>query len=108
MAEVIDVVDDAFEREVLQASGPVLVDFHRSGCAPCRAIAPAIEELAVKYEAKLKIVRVDVAKAPAATLRFGVLGVPTLMLVRDGKEVMRVVGALPRAVLGAQVEQALA
>lgn len=105
---MIDVSDESFEREVLQAAGPVLVDFHQNGCAPCRAIAPAIDELAAKYNGKLKIVRVDVVKAPQAASRFHVMGVPTLMVVKGGKEVMRTVGALPKAVLAAQVEQALA
>lgn len=104
MAPVIEAGDDAFEREVLQAAGPVLVEFALEGCPPCRAIAPALEALATK----LKVVRVDVAKAPLAAARYRVLGVPTLVVVKGGQEVMRAVGALPKAVLAAQVERAIA
>jgi len=104
MAAVIEVGDDAFEREVLQAAGPVLVAFALEGCPPCRAIAPALDDLA----SKLKVVRVDVAKAPQAAARYKVLGVPTLVVVKGGQEVMRAVGALPKAVLASQVERAIA
>ena len=105
---MIDVNDEGFDREVLQAAGPVLVDFTLDGCAPCRAIAPAIDELAAKYNGKLKIVKVDVASSPQAVARFRVLGAPTLVILKAGREVMRTVGALPKAVLAAQVGQALA
>jgi thioredoxin 1 len=89
---VIEANDTNFEVEVLKASRPVLVDFWAAWCGPCRAIAPAVQSIAEKYQGKAKVVKVNVDENPDTPARYGIKGIPTLILFRDGKEVERLVG----------------
>lgn len=93
MNEYVTEVNDAnFEQEVLNSSEPVLVDFWAAWCAPCRMIAPAVESLAEKYQGKARVVKVNVDDNVAVSSNYGIKGIPTLVLFRDGKEAERVVG----------------
>ena len=87
---------------------PVLVDLWAPWCGPCRTVGPAVEQLAAELAGRLKVVKVNVDQAPAISGRYGVQGIPTLLVLRDGKVASRQVGALPAPALRAWVEQSLA
>ena len=91
---VVDADDGDFAEESA-ASVPVLVDFWAPWCAPCRRVSPALERLAERHARRLKLVKVNVDEAPALADRFGVRSIPTLALLREGRELDRVTGALP-------------
>ena len=92
------VTDDTFTAEVLDHEGLVLVDFWAQWCGPCRAIAPLLDQLAEKYDGKVKICKVDIDKNPEAPSQYGVRSIPTLMLFQKGQNVDTQVGALPMPV----------
>jgi len=88
----------SFDAET-SASVPVVVDFWAAWCGPCRMISPVLEDLAGRHAGRLKVVKVDVDANPALAARFGAQSIPLLVVIRDGREVDRIVGALPRAAL---------
>lgn len=101
----IDRVDDAtFGERVERAGGLVVVDFTAEWCGPCRVLAPVLEQLAEEYGPRLRIVSLDVDANPVTTARFGVRGMPTIVFFRDGVEVGRSVGAVPKPVLRARID----
>lgn len=93
--------------EELQSSVPVLVDFWAPWCGPCRAVAPALEQLTHQRAGRLKVVKVNVDDNPATAARFGVQGIPLLILNRDGREVARLTGAVPLTQLQGWLDQQL-
>ena len=99
MANVTAVADDTFEHEVLRSSTPVLIDFWAPWCAPCRAIAPIVEELSATYAGKLKVVKMNVDDNPKTPSRYGVRGIPNLILFQNGEVKEQIVGAVPKAQL---------
>lgn len=99
--------DDNFESEVLQSGIPVLVDFWATWCAPCKAIAPVIDTIAEEYDGKVKVGKVNVDDNPGTPGKYGVRGIPTVILFKDGKVVDQVVGAVPKAQLEALIKKAL-
>ncbi len=105
--KVLEFTDDNFEAEVLQSSEPVLVDFWATWCAPCKAIAPMIDELAETYAGKIRIGKVNVDENQATPGQYGVRGIPTLVLFKDGQIVDQVVGAVPRNQLEGLLDKAL-
>jgi thioredoxin 1 len=108
MGNAVAVTGQNFESEVLQSPLPVLVDFWAAWCGPCRAIAPAIEEIAGEYAGKLKVVKVDTDENQDIAVKFQVMSIPTLMVFKGGKVVERVIGALPKAVLLNKIKPHLA
>jgi len=90
---VKEVTDNSFEREVLQANKPVLVDFWAEWCAPCRMLAPTIDRIADEHSSVVSVVKLNVDDNPATAATYGIKGIPTLILFAEGKEVERIVGA---------------
>ena len=96
---VTHVTDAEFEEKVLNAEGPVLVDFWADWCGPCKAIAPALEEIAGEMSDSLAVAKLDVDSNPSTPAKYGIRGIPTLILFKDGEVADTKVGALPKAKL---------
>ncbi len=105
--KVVQVTDVSFESEVNQSSVPVLVDFWATWCAPCKAIGPLIDQLADEFDGQVKICKLNVDENPATPSQFGVRGIPTLILFKDGKVFDQVVGAVPKSQLEGLLKKAL-
>ena len=100
--------DTSFEADVLQSDKPVLVDFWAEWCGPCKAIAPVLDELAQTYEGKLQIVKVNVDENRNIPAKYGIRGIPTLMVFKNGELLATKVGALSKAQLAQFIDQQLA
>src|SRR5687767_3792847 len=98
-SHTIHVSDASFERDVLKATGPVLVDFWAEWCGPCKMIAPALEDLAKDMEGKVTVAKVNIDENPETPRRYGVRGIPTLMLFKNGQVAATKIGALPKNAL---------
>jgi len=99
--------DANFDREVLQSETPVLVDFWATWCAPCKAIAPLVDAVAEEHVGKIKVGKVNVDENPATPGKYGVRGIPTLILFKGGVVVDQIVGAVPKSQLEALIAKAL-
>ena len=97
--------DASFEADVLQSDKPVLLDFWAEWCGPCRSIAPALDELAAAYEGKLQIVKMNIDENTVTPARFGIRGIPTLMVFKNGQLAATKVGAMTKAQMTALVDQ---
>jgi|SRR5262245_32915348 len=108
-AFVNEVTDSNFEAEVLKSAQPVLVDFWAEWCGPCQRLAPTVESLAEQYQDKAKVVKLDVDQNNNSATSFGVRGIPTLILFRDGQEVERIVGvpSNPKAFISEMLDKHL-
>jgi thioredoxin 1 len=106
-ALLLHVTDDDFEEQVLQADRPVLVDFWAEWCMPCRMVGPIVAELAHDYADKVVVAKMDTDHNPATPGRYGIMGIPTLILFRDGEEVQRVVGVRPKQALAQILDDAI-
>ena len=104
MAEVKAVSDANFDEEVLKAEGPVLVDFWAPWCGPCKMIAPVIEKLAERFEGRLKVCKLNTDESPQTAGKLGIQGIPTLMVMKGGQEVERLVGFRPEPALVEKIE----
>ncbi len=98
-AKTIELTDENFQSEVLESREPVLVDFWAAWCAPCRAIAPAIEELAAEFDGQAKVGKLDIESHMQVAEQFGIRSIPALFLFKDGHVVDRVAGVVPKKVL---------
>jgi thioredoxin 1 len=98
-ADVLNVGDSDFKKEVLESQQPVLVDFWATWCAPCRAIAPAVEELATQYKGRVKVAKMNIDDNQDTPQQFGVRSIPTLLIFKGGKVVEQIVGAVPKSKL---------
>ncbi|MBI5892368.1 MAG: thioredoxin TrxA [Deltaproteobacteria bacterium] len=105
--KVLQVTDSSFETEILKSTVPALVDFWATWCAPCKAIAPIVEEMADTYAGKVKITKMNVDENPATPGKYGVRGIPTLILFKNGQVVDQLVGAVPKTQVKALIDKAL-
>jgi len=101
------VSDETFDADVLKADGAVLVDFWAEWCGPCKMIAPALEEIAKEMDGRITVAKVNIDDNPLTPQKYGVRGIPTLMLFRDGQVAATKVGALPKNQLHKWVESVL-
>ena len=95
----VKVTDESFEKDVLQAAGPVLVDFWAEWCGPCKQIAPALEQIATELGNQVTVAKLNIEESPTTPSRYGVRGIPTMMLFKDGQMASMKVGAMPKAKL---------
>ena len=100
---IVEVTDANFDADVLKSDKPVLIDFWATWCGPCRAIAPIVDELATEYLGKVKVGKMDVDRNSATPMRYGVRGIPTLLVFKDGQVKEQIVGYVPKD----QIQKAL-
>ncbi len=108
MGKVAEVNDATFEQEVIKSAVPVLIDFWAPWCGPCKAIAPVVEEVAGEYNGRLKVLKMNVDDNPGTPTKYGVRGIPNLILFKGGSVADQIVGAVPKAHLVRAIDRALA
>ncbi len=101
---IVEVTDDTFEQEVLRSKTPVLVDYWAEWCGPCKMIAPVLEEIAQEYAGRLKVAKLNIDENPGTPPKFGIRGIPTLMLFKNGAVEATKVGAVSKSQLAAFLE----
>lgn len=101
------ITDSNFDEEIKNSQVPILVDFWAEWCGPCKQIGPILEEIAIEQESKIKILKLNIDENPETPQKFGVRGIPTLMLFKDGKLIESKVGSLPKTALDAWIQSNL-
>jgi thioredoxin 1 len=105
--QIVHVTDDSFESEVLKSNQPVLIDYWAEWCGPCKMIAPVLDDIASEYGGKLKVVKLNIDENPNTPPRYGIRGIPTLMLFKDGEVEATKVGAVSKSQLVAFIDSNL-
>ncbi|MCB1751353.1 MAG: thioredoxin TrxA [Gammaproteobacteria bacterium] len=105
--QIVHLSDDSFEAEVLQSSLPVLVDYWAEWCGPCKMIAPVLDEIAVEYAGRVKLAKLNIDDNPNTPPRYGIRGIPTLMIFKDGEVEATKVGAVSKSQLTAFIDSNL-
>ena len=105
--KIVYVTDDSFDQEVIQAEGPVLVDYWADWCGPCKMIAPILDEIAGEYDGKLKVTKLNIDENPVTPPKFGIRGIPTLMIFKGGNVEATKVGAVSKSQLTAFIDSNL-
>jgi len=105
--KILEISDAQFEADVLKSDKPILVDFWATWCAPCKAIAPVLDQLAEEYDGKIQIGKVNVDENPGTPGQYGVRGIPTMILFKDGEIVDQLVGAVPKNQIESLLQKAL-
>lgn len=108
MSAALEVGQKTFDTEVVGSQTPVLVDFWASWCGPCRMIAPTVDQIAQEFAGRLKVVKVNVDDEPELASRYGIRGIPALLLFKNGEAVDQIVGAQPKAVIVDRLNHVLA
>ncbi len=103
----LKISDSSFEADVLKSAKPVVVDFWAEWCGPCRMIAPALEELATELQDRVTVAKLNIDESPQTPSKYGVRGVPTLMIFRDGQVAATKVGALPKSKIKEWIESSI-
>ncbi len=108
MAEgIVELTNATWEKEVLQSTGVVMVDFWAVWCGPCRIIAPTVEELAKEYSGKIKVGKLNTDENPDVASKYKIMGIPTVMFFKNGQKVDQIVGAVPKPQLKAKIDSLL-
>ena len=104
MSKPTPVTDDNFEEEVLKSSVPVITDFWADWCGPCHAVAPILEQIAAEHDGQLKVAKLDVDTNPATATKYGIRGIPTMIVFKNGDPVETIVGLMPKEQLLKKLE----
>ena len=107
MAEPVEVNESNWDEQVLKSELPVLVDFWAEWCGPCKMIAPSVHDLAVEYDGKLSVGKLDVDSNPNIATKYGIRSIPALIFFKNGKPVDQIIGAVPKGVLKRKVDSVL-
>ena len=107
MASILEVTDDSFDSEIINADIPAMVDFWAEWCGPCKMVSPVVEELAGQYTGKIKMAKMDVDKNRQTPAKFGIRNIPTLILFKGGEVVNTIIGAQPKSSIEEQLKKLL-
>lgn len=106
-SNIVQVTDDSFESDVLNSGQPVLVDYWAEWCGPCKMVSPILEEISTEFTGRLKVAKLNIDENPDTPPRYGIRGIPTLMIFKDGEVLTTKVGAMSKAQMTAFIEGAL-
>ena len=108
MADIVETSEDSFDTDVIETETPVLVDFWAPWCGPCKMVAPVVQELAEDYDGRLKVAKVNVDDNPQLAMKYGIRGIPTLLIFKGGEVAEQVVGFVPKQALAEKLDSVLA